>query len=768
MLVGDKLYRHLVTRSNPMALVKVELHTEEATLLQNDDQSEQVYMSDGNTEPIGEDWLACMPIKIEAINSLEPETQDDCGEPLQLAQEQSFSYYSKDVSPPINLVSSRSKYSSHQLARLQEEFSRDRYPDIHRREALGGELGMTPLQVLSWFKSKRKIKEANKTKKRERVLEGEAAKRKKSEFLNPDQLQRLKREFKKDSTLTAERRRHLALQLGLGEKRVREWFAGVHRRLRQMGDSEMTRRLLLNSLGAKNFEPFTEEQQQCLELNFDKNHYPGKEECQKLASELGSGDPQRVYKWFARRRQSHAQEKTNCDCASKGGPRTFTVKQLLRLEQEFNLNFHPPRERWEALAAELDLPEVRVYKWFVNKRNEMRRSNINSDYLALLNRFNRRSSSSLSIAQIQALEEVFKTVHYPSKEEAERLAAQLGIESEKRITRWFDSKRQRVKRLTGVAFTPPVRSGTSGHSGENAGRFTDHQVERLEQEFLADPRPSIDEIGHMATELGLTEIKVHNWFVGRRLAIKKKGKDIPPPNRPEKVANRVQKNKHSFSSEQVMKLMAEFKLWKTPTMARCEQLSAELGASSLRVNNWFKSRRSAIRDGYKLTRRKIKKQHFLEENQLEGLKQEFIRQCEPDREHFRKLADNLGLLLNRVISWFTTQRNRMERSQLDEGDPASRCLALVGVTTGNYALRGAKTWNRLEETFISEGRPSPEAIAALSHELEVGENIIREWFTLRQHVVKRKEVRQPEVDLNSAPGTSKQSVSTVIDLSDDD
>nr|CAD7596959.1 unnamed protein product [Timema genevievae] len=432
----------------------------------------------------------------------------------------------------------------------------------------------------------------------------------------------------------------------------------------------------LSNIGTNNVstDTFTDEQMVILKWEFEENHFPPATRIKKLSERLRLPES-RVEGWFIRKRSEGAVTPSR----GKRKKTDLNTRQLRRLKEEFRSNSYPSFEHFNKLSQELRLSEVRVYLWFVAQQHKLQ----DQTNCGKMTRSWSRAKLNLTSKQINGLERSFSQDPRPTVHQCGLLAQTLGV-SQIGVARWFNNRHKNLKEQIG-ANIPAEFDETL---------FSEHQLERLNQEFLKSPQLYPDQCRKLAKDLRLSRTSVYQWFYDKRKLCSSQTIDSPitvddqhsggglATVKPRDHSEQISTTNHILDQiveEQIKYLNKEFSTNKTPSRERIQDLSYQLCVSEGRVCDWFKYRRN--KDKIPKPNQPVKKESISAE-QLRRLMVEFVEDCYAFQNRRERIAPDLGLSEFKVDSWFKYMRRKMQKTNLSCGDQVAREQFERQVSTG--------------------------------------------------------------------------------------
>ncbi|KAF8885107.1 hypothetical protein CPB85DRAFT_374621 [Mucidula mucida] len=234
-----------------------------------------------------------------------------------------------------------------------------------------------------------------------------------------------------------------------------------------------------------------------------------------MSRELGESYD-RLYSWFAKRRRYEAKVRryiktTEQIVSHPPRCRRFSAAAKRELKARYDDNRYPTRDELEQMSQIFDETYKRLYDWFANRRTRERQEiqALGIQPHPLLEHLRPRISSAVT----EALEAIYARNHYPTYEELEKMAQELG-ESHERLNTWFwwrRTKEKKVIKATGME----EQLGEFRAFHENRTYLKQHWT-RLEAAFQQDLFPTVEQQKLLAAELMVPYLSVVSWLRKRR------------------------------------------------------------------------------------------------------------------------------------------------------------------------------------------------------------------------------------------------------------
>nr|CAD7393808.1 unnamed protein product [Timema cristinae] len=348
--------------------------------------------------------------------------------------------------------------------------------------------------------------------------------------------------------------------------------------------------------------------------------------------------------------------------------RTFTDEQIDILNEEFKANTFPTTKYIQQLSADIELPSSWIESWFQHKRSEM---SVTSN--------NKRYKTDLSQEQLDRLLEEFESNSTPVFENYAQLGQELGL-SEVKVYQWFTAQRHKLRKKTNSKELTPSRRSIF----QIKHYLTPEQVKRLNLEFLQNPMLTADQCCVLADKLGISQVKVYRWFKSRLHKLKKQSHA-----KGSILHLKAEKTKNRFTSSA---LLDTLKHENPKGHVRAEKNENSL-TSSTHLSN---SKHESPQEGAKKC--------FLSPDQLSHLKEEFVENHYPNKEHREFLAQELGLNEKKISNWFNKVRQKMINANLNLKSRSERKSIITHVTSGYRPIR--RVLHKTESVWDATSRPN--------------------------------------------------------------
>jgi len=186
---------------------------------------------------------------------------------------------------------------------------------------------------------------------------------------------------------------------------------------------------------------------------------------------------------------------------------------------------------------------------------------------------NRKKRWRPSGEQRDMLEKCWSQNQYPDQEQKMLIAKELGDGdiTYKQVTSWFKHKRENDK-----------AKGKFTYKYAPAVKFTNEQINLLEQVFSKEPYAKGKTLQDLALRLDVTDKRIQNWFKHKRSRLAQQGKFEYKP-------------RNTLNFDQISFLKGAFCTNPVPTQDVCEQIGLELNVRSEQIVRWFASERSRKR-----------------------------------------------------------------------------------------------------------------------------------------------------------------------------
>ncbi|KAL3087542.1 hypothetical protein niasHT_026004 [Heterodera trifolii] len=380
----------------------------------------------------------------------------------------------------------RSVFSAEQWDRLEREFVANKFLSAYQRQNLAKENGLTETQVKIWFQNRRNRQKRQETtepttttcelngqqfpqnvgisvqpKARVEVEEQNSQQNDvvaQQQNFSADQLDKLERKFGITKYPSAASRVQLAMETGIMEKQVQEWFQERHlQRKRKTMDQQNPQLPNIYDKIMAVVKKTVDDEVIALQ-NDDVSEQFGASACAQLAIETGLTEKQ-VEEWFQKGLSQW---------------RKFAEAKIKeKNQQEIDDLFGPQQQAQSSDQVEKQQNEAKATQ---------QKNNVNLKP--------QRRQKKLSCAQLDKLETAFKRKNYLTKAECKKFAIENGI-MEKQIQEWFKKERLKFKMQ------------------EKVKAQQQRNLEKLENEFKVKNCISTEQ---MAEEIGLTEEEIEKLF----------------------------------------------------------------------------------------------------------------------------------------------------------------------------------------------------------------------------------------------------------------
>nr|CAD7453356.1 unnamed protein product [Timema tahoe] len=222
--------------------------------------------------------------------------------------------------------------------------------------------------------------------------------------------------------------------------------------------------------------------------------------------------------------------------------------------------------------------------------------------------------------QVTILNKEFEANSLPPAHHIQKLSAVLGL-PESKVEGWFHHKwSERTQNIERVRTDLNKR-----------------QLHRLTKEFQLNCYPSFEHFSKLSQELGLTELRVCQWFTAQRW---------------QELKKKANPGKLILTAEQSHILNKEFLREPTPTINHCSLLAQKTDITPLKIFKWFENRRYRMKkQNYFNMAAEYGKILLPNEQKLRCLKREFSNDPIGLLNNYDKPAKTLGLPKTRVNRW---------------------------------------------------------------------------------------------------------------------
>ena len=242
----------------------------------------------------------------------------------------------------------------------------------------------------------------------------------------------------------------------------------------------------------------------------------------------------------------------------------------------------------------------------------------------------------------------------------------------------------------------------------------------LEDKFVKNQNPTLEERKELSREVHLTEKQVYDWFSNRRYKYRQEAKNIS------KVDEELLEDKFKQNMT-------------NPNLLERKELSCQVNLTEQQIYDWFFNRRYEARKEAK----KIKNPASLERKDV--LENIFVQKQYPNLVERREISCQVNLTEQQIKDWFCNRRARAKKEakkmnlensiEFDGSSPENNVNKLIkgnktiplGVRLKQHTLNVEQT-RILEECFQKISYPDKNTIVELSRQLNLTENKIKTWF----------------------------------------
>jgi hypothetical protein len=242
--------------------------------------------------------------------------------------------------------------------------------------------------------------------------------------------------------------------------------------------------------------------------------------------------------------ESDGDSERNHATGPNGRVRKFSESIRSELERQFAIRRYVSGEEKRKLAAKLSLTARQVQKWFVHRREKLRREQ--SETMLVVKEEPVRSSlsandeadsvDSSSCVAVKGeihvggagkrrrsfepsltsyLEKLFAEKQYLTPAQIEELSVRLSLKP-KQIKAWFKNRRQRTKSDRKATAAKLSRKSSPLDAAQKRHTYPDEIVEKLESAFLRSNYISGFDKKMLAESLNLKPIQIERWFYYKR------------------------------------------------------------------------------------------------------------------------------------------------------------------------------------------------------------------------------------------------------------
>ena len=330
-----------------------------------------------------------------------------------------------------------------------------KYPSARTLDKIAKKIGITPIQVYAWFSAKRATDSSILPKRK-------ASPRAPSADLTTAATEVLEAAFAKNPLPTVMELKEIHKQTNIDEQRLERWFDRKRLITRRMTNNEKLKCI--------------NHHQSALEEAYQNNKYLSVKELDKMVDRIGM-ERKQVQSWFRNRRSRDKDFKTSN--LYRRICHKFEAGQTRVLDETYQENKNLTTKEMYALADRIGLKQPQVYRWFSTKRSR------DKDYKSLV--------PSYTAAQTQLLQAAYQQNSRPSTKEKEKLAKSVGLSLEQ-VMNWYYGARAKFD-------CPKI-----------VIPLTTKQKDMLLDAYAQDSHPSGKKIAEIADCIGLTNVRVRNWF----------------------------------------------------------------------------------------------------------------------------------------------------------------------------------------------------------------------------------------------------------------
>nr|CAD7453354.1 unnamed protein product [Timema tahoe] len=463
----------------------------------------------------------------------------------------------------------------------------------------------------------------------------------------------------------------------------------------------------LSNIGTNNVstDTFTDEQMVILKWEFEENHFPPATRIKKLSERLRLPES-RVEGWFIRKRSEGAVTRSR----GKRKKTDLNRRQLRRLKEEFQSHSYPSFEHFNKLSQELRLSEVRVYLWFVAQQHKLQ----DQTNCGKMTRSWSRAKLNLTSEQINCLERSFSQDPRPTVHQCGLLAQTLGV-SQIGVARWFNNRHKNLKEQIG-ANIPAEFDETL---------FSEHQLKRLNQEFLKSPQLYPDQCRKLAKDLRLSRTSVYQWFYDKRKLFSSQTIDIP-------ITVDDQHSGGGLATVKPQDLSGQI----STTDRILDQIVSELGLLS-EMSNKNSSNCDDINNPSGLFFYEINSKNSYNDNEINT--RDVSQLCEMNAEASQSNynASNMCEISHEGVSNYS-EINIVSSSNyntLTNRNNSDICMKPKKRTSRARLFFSKEQVEYLNKEFSTNKTPSRERIQNLSYQLCVSEGRVYDWFKYRRNKI---------------------------------
>jgi len=603
----------------------------------------------------------------------------------------------------------------------------------------------------------------------------------------------------------------IAVDVGLKTEQIKKWFYTRRHTVKHTPDYIPS-----------NFR-FSYEQRQFLESQFEKNCQPSSVEIESIATNLAVKNTT-IQKWFSRQRRQ-------LGIPMRVIMNKFTAKETDYLRHYFKTNRYPDSKDVHNLANHLNASIPKVQKWFSQERHYLKTKtrfykddgekaggrgcendsdglvaspvesgtltpvNVTEQNLFHMEQDTLTESNDDDNFQSTYLERFFNKSKFPSSEEVEDIAVDVGMDKEL-VKAWFLSRRR--------------KTGSRGLQ-----TFSEEDTGYLNGWFEKSRFPEVESLREMAQHLQVDQQRVRKWFLNKKYKCKttrntlvrhlKTGTACPNLNGEQRkylqgqfesitkypddgqckeIAEHLdidlktvrgwfeytrklqvlcEKQKGCFTPEQRMYMRDKFHANKYPSTEQFDSICHDLNLQLKQVKKWFNHERERFnkkigfyRNYAKQTKELVLNQEtckpsggYLKSEHALFLKRHFARNQYPSPSEVDSFATHLAMKTSKIIAWFKYQRSRARHANnlkdkerpLENVSNNVKSLPKVRGNTKKLACNNnltAEGYIFLKETFKTIRYPSIKQCYAIANTLNVHKRKVQNWFGHQRYNLKNK------------------------------
>ncbi|KAL3104876.1 hypothetical protein niasHT_026371 [Heterodera trifolii] len=276
-----------------------------------------------------------------------------------------------------------------------------------------------------------------------------------------------------------------------------------------------------------------------------------------------------------------------------------------------------------------------------------------------------QQQKNFSADQLNKLLEEFAKTMCPSASARAQLAMETGL-TEKQIEQWFEQRRTVWKRFFGLFLDAQcdIEENENALQKYNAKRqnFSAAQLDKLEEIFAIHNYLSVGDMKKYATEIGITDKQVEEWFEKRRLEWELKQRKREPIDA--KIAAAIHK---VMEDEQNAEENAKNEGWFNERRSQWKWKYMKCDLKNDKLPPIYDKIFDAVQKAMKCAQEEAQQQNF-SADQLDKLEREFEQS-----KHFcscfhEKLAKEIGITEMQMNEWFENRlRQWMHKFAYDHG-----------------------------------------------------------------------------------------------------